>query len=141
MRIKLKTLMSGPDGSHQPGTELDVDAKQGKALIEGNYADEIKPPRRRAETAVVTAPENTAQTQAEQDALAAQDKIAAAEAQAAADAANAQREQDIAAVRDYIAELDAELAEATDETRPGIEETLAAAREELQRLEAAVAPE
>jgi len=80
MRIKLITLMSGPDGSFEPGTELEVDPKRGRALVDGNFATEVKPVRsRRGETAMLKAPENTALTPAEQDASAHLVRIAEAE--------------------------------------------------------------
>lgn len=58
MKIKLTTLMSGPQGTFQPGTEMEVDAKQGRELVDGHYATEIKPPRKRGETTMLPTPEN-----------------------------------------------------------------------------------
>lgn len=41
MKIKMLTLAAGPDGVKHPGTIYDVDAKEGKALIEGRYAEAV----------------------------------------------------------------------------------------------------
>jgi len=38
MRVKLKTLLAGPKGCHQPGEEIDVSDTQGNELIAGGYA-------------------------------------------------------------------------------------------------------
>lgn len=56
MKIKLKTIMSGPDGVFQPGDEIEVDPKRGRDLIAGNYAIELK--SRRGETQRLKTPEN-----------------------------------------------------------------------------------
>lgn len=41
MKIKMLTLAAGPDGVKHPGTIYDVDVKEGKALIEGRYAEAV----------------------------------------------------------------------------------------------------
>ncbi len=64
MHIKHITLMAGPAGTFQAGTERDVADSEGRALVDGGYAIEIK--LRRPELAVKTVPENA--TTAEQDA-------------------------------------------------------------------------
>lgn len=64
MRIKHLTLMSGPAGCFQVGHERDVSDKEGRALVAGGYAIEIK--SRVAETATARLGE-TAET-AEQEA-------------------------------------------------------------------------
>lgn len=80
MRVKLTSLMCGPEGSFPAGTELDVDDRKGRELVTGNYALELKP--RTVETATVKPPETA--TTAERDAAAALDKIGAAGKKAAA---------------------------------------------------------
>ena len=62
MKIKMLTLMSGPQGTFHPGAvldaELDMEPGQAQELIAGNYAVEISPPRKRGETAMLQPPEN-----------------------------------------------------------------------------------
>lgn len=41
MKIKMLTLAAGPDGVKHPGEIYDVDTKEGKALIEGRYAEAV----------------------------------------------------------------------------------------------------
>lgn len=41
MKVKMLTLAAGPDGVKHPGGIYDVDAKEGKALIEGRYAEAV----------------------------------------------------------------------------------------------------
>jgi len=44
MKIKLKANMADPVlGAHQAGARLTVDEKEGRALVAGGYAEEIKP--------------------------------------------------------------------------------------------------
>lgn len=74
MRVKLVTLMSGPDGTHAPGTELEMPDRQARELIAGNYATEVK--RRRPETSALLVPE--AAVTAEQTAAEHLGRIAAA---------------------------------------------------------------
>lgn len=38
MKVKLTSIMAGPEGSHDAGTVLDLPDKQAKELIEGRYA-------------------------------------------------------------------------------------------------------
>ena len=38
MKVKMLTIMAGPDGSHDAGTVLDVTKARGKELIDGGYA-------------------------------------------------------------------------------------------------------
>lgn len=38
MKIKLKTVMAGPNGVFNPGDELDLPVEQAQALIQGCYA-------------------------------------------------------------------------------------------------------
>lgn len=66
MKIKLLTLMSGPDGTHQPGTVIDKPAKEAKALIDGGYAvavETAKPKKAPVETATNDGDKETATTQ------------------------------------------------------------------------------
>lgn len=45
MRMRLKTIMAGPDGCHQPGDEIDGNP----LLVEQGYAEALEPmPARRA---------------------------------------------------------------------------------------------
>lgn len=60
MRIKHTTLMAGPAGCFPPGTERDVPDADGRALVAGNYATEIK---RRLPEAAVGRPRETAAEQ------------------------------------------------------------------------------
>ena len=41
--MRLKTLLAGPGGCHQAGSEIDVDDKQAKELIAGGYATAAAP--------------------------------------------------------------------------------------------------
>lgn len=41
MKIKMKSLMAGPDGTRHPGEVVDVDAMEGKALVSAGYAEEV----------------------------------------------------------------------------------------------------
>lgn len=42
MRVKMLTLSAGPDGSRLPGKTYTVSAEEGKALVDGGYAVEVK---------------------------------------------------------------------------------------------------
>ena len=44
MRIKMKTVMAGPDGTAYPGQEIVVADGRGQALVAGGFATEIVPP-------------------------------------------------------------------------------------------------
>lgn len=70
MKIKLLTIFSGPDGSHQPGTELDtelgeISKKEAQDLIDGHYAIELK--TRRGEKAVAKKGEHAVLTPTAED--------------------------------------------------------------------------
>jgi hypothetical protein len=54
MKVKMRTLAAGPDGLYQPGQEIDLPAKQARALIEGGYAEAVEQIR---EVAAVEPPE------------------------------------------------------------------------------------
>lgn len=41
MKIKMLTISAGPDGVIRPGDVIDVEKKEGKALIGGGYGAEI----------------------------------------------------------------------------------------------------
>lgn len=53
MRVRLLTLMAGPDGVHEAGTVIDVSIPDGKKLINAGYAVGLEAP----EVAAVMAPE------------------------------------------------------------------------------------
>ncbi len=48
MKIRLKTLMAGPDGVFQPGSVIDRPNEEAEALISAGYAECLEP---RIETA------------------------------------------------------------------------------------------
>ncbi len=54
MRIKMKSVMAGPDGTAYPGQEIAVPDAKGRDLVSGGYATEIVPP---AAVPVTSAPE------------------------------------------------------------------------------------
>lgn len=43
MKIKLLTLMAGPEGTFPPGSLLDIEEIKAKALINGKYAVSMEP--------------------------------------------------------------------------------------------------
>ena len=43
MKIKMKTVASGPDGCFQPGDERIVSDAEGAALVRGGYAEDVTP--------------------------------------------------------------------------------------------------
>ena len=43
MKVKLLTLMAGPEGSFSPGSLLDVEKTKAEALINGKYAVFMEP--------------------------------------------------------------------------------------------------
>lgn len=43
MKIKLITLMAGPEGTFSPGSLLDVEKTKAEALINGKYAVSMEP--------------------------------------------------------------------------------------------------
>lgn len=51
----MKTLSAGPDGNRIVGAEYDIaDAAEAQALIDGGFAEEVKPAEPTAEAAEVT---------------------------------------------------------------------------------------
>lgn len=42
IRVRMRTLASGPEGIMRPGRTYDIDAGQAKELIEGGYAEAVK---------------------------------------------------------------------------------------------------
>jgi hypothetical protein len=42
MKVKMLTLSAGPDGTRQPGKVYLVSADEGKVLVDGGYAVEVK---------------------------------------------------------------------------------------------------
>lgn len=39
MKVRMRTLMAGPDGVHSPGDMADLPNEQAIAMIDGGYAD------------------------------------------------------------------------------------------------------
>jgi len=56
--INLRTVMSGPNGTFQPGVHS-MGAEAERQLVDGGYATYVKAPER-GETAVLQAPETAA---------------------------------------------------------------------------------
>jgi hypothetical protein len=50
MKVRLKTLMAGPEGVFPPGSVIDLDASEADALIAAGYAERLERP---AETAAI----------------------------------------------------------------------------------------
>jgi len=44
MKVKLKTLMAGPEGVFAPGSVVELDVDQAKALVSGGYAEFLELP-------------------------------------------------------------------------------------------------
>lgn len=44
MKIKLRNQYCGPAGVFPAGTELDLPTAEAKQLVDGGYADAVKPP-------------------------------------------------------------------------------------------------
>ena len=42
MKVRMKTLMAGPDGTRFPDKVYPVSAQEGEDLIAGGYAEEVK---------------------------------------------------------------------------------------------------
>lgn len=42
MRVKMKTLMAGPDGVRKPDTVHDLPSAEAEALIAGGYAEKVE---------------------------------------------------------------------------------------------------
>lgn len=62
MKVKLLTLMAGPDGTYNAGQIIDMTEAQAKELIQGGYAVACEMPVKKAvviETATVQPPETT----------------------------------------------------------------------------------
>ncbi len=62
MKLKLLTLMAGPDGTYNAGQIIDMTEAQAKELIQGGYAVACEMPVKKAvviETATVQPPETT----------------------------------------------------------------------------------
>ena len=57
MKIKMKSIYAGPHGTFDAGAVRDVDAEHGKALVDGGYAEELKPIVK--ETATLPVPPET----------------------------------------------------------------------------------
>lgn len=60
MRLRMKTIYAGPAGNYQPGELAEFGTKEGKALVEGGFAEEIGRAERRSptrETATPPAPQ------------------------------------------------------------------------------------
>lgn len=61
MKIQMKTVYAGPAGTCPVGGEIEVDAEEGKALIDGGYATKVadgrstKAPRKRKSSPVENA--------------------------------------------------------------------------------------
>jgi hypothetical protein len=50
MKVRLKTLMAGPEGVFGPGSVIDLDTDQAEALVSAGYAERLE---RRVETAAL----------------------------------------------------------------------------------------
>jgi hypothetical protein len=44
MKVRLKTLMAGPEGVFSPGAVIDAGTEEAEALIAGGYAERVDPP-------------------------------------------------------------------------------------------------
>jgi hypothetical protein len=44
MKVRLKTLMAGPDGVFGPGSVVDLDIDQAEALVTAGYAERLERP-------------------------------------------------------------------------------------------------
>jgi len=44
MKVRLKTLMAGPEGVFQPGSVIDIDPDKAGALISAGYAEHLERP-------------------------------------------------------------------------------------------------
>lgn len=57
MKVKMRTLMSGPEGTFAPGQTIDVSEGEGKQLIEAGYAEKViipaKQDKKESETASI----------------------------------------------------------------------------------------
>lgn len=50
MRVKFKAIDAGPAGVRLPGTVVEVDATEGKALVEGGFAELVEDTPKKAKT-------------------------------------------------------------------------------------------
>lgn len=46
MKVKFKTIDAGPAGVRQPGSVVEVSEAEGKALLEGGYAELVEPAKK-----------------------------------------------------------------------------------------------
>ncbi len=63
-QIMMKTLVAGPEGSYSPGQTVALPDDEAKELVDGGYAQYVKPGAAKEvkkETATAEAPENTMQ--------------------------------------------------------------------------------
>jgi hypothetical protein len=44
MKVRLKTLMAGPDGMFQPGSVIDLEGNEAQSLVSAGYAEPIERP-------------------------------------------------------------------------------------------------
>jgi hypothetical protein len=44
MKVKLKTLMAGPEGVFQPGSVIDIDMDEADSLVAAGYAEPVDRP-------------------------------------------------------------------------------------------------
>lgn len=59
MKIRMKTLMCGPDGNFFPDKEYNIPEKEAKSLLAGGFAMKVKQQMKtKIETATIEAPEN-----------------------------------------------------------------------------------
>lgn len=65
MRVKMKTLMAGPDGTRYPDKVYLVSSQEGKDLIAGGYAVEVKGEANAAAPRAATRPQGRTATKPE----------------------------------------------------------------------------
>lgn len=54
MKVRLKTLMAGPEGVHPPGSVIEASNEEAEILIAGGYAESVSPAEQQpAETSQV----------------------------------------------------------------------------------------
>jgi hypothetical protein len=44
MRVRLKTMMAGPEGVFQPGSVIDLEVDEAEALVSAGYAELLERP-------------------------------------------------------------------------------------------------
>lgn len=65
LKVRMKTIYAGPEGTCQPGKTIDLEKEEAQSLVKAGYAEhapaekKTKPEIR--ETAVIEPPENTSQ--------------------------------------------------------------------------------